>query len=770
MIKSDLGKHEAKNWVIAEEYFKEEYLAKFETIFSLGNGYMSLRATTEEYYQGKTKGFYIAGLFDRFPAEVTELPNLPDWSDIEITLAGEKFSLNRGNVLSYNRSLDLKIGLLTRKVVWESPNGLKSRLKFKRFLSLANYHLAGLEIKITPLNYSGEIKIKSGFDGRITNSGTQHLIEGDKRVFKSGSMYYTGKTQQSGIFVAIAADQCHVINERKVNIEPEIEADRRELFQSTRVRVGINCQYKFNKLIMVYTSRDNEFMAKRGVITGEQVLNKTLSELKQSAKRGYQKLFAHHRHAWARLWQEMDCTIDGDDFAQLAVRFAQFHLIQMTPTHDARISVAAKGLSGEGYKGHVFWDTEIFILPFFLYTFPDIAKSLLMYRYHTLNGARKKAGHNGYQGAMYAWESATTGEETTPSLVGVDVKTGQPIRIWCGEIEQHITADVAYAIWQYFEMTGDYSFMYNYGSEVFLEATRFWASRLEYNPDKNRFEINDVIGPDEYSEHVNNNAYTNYLVKWQLIRALELSEILQKEAPASWERLKQKIKLTDDELTGWDEIKGRIYTPFDGNTMLIPQFDGFMKKKSIDLSKYKGRVGEILKKLGWEEINKSQVLKQADVVMLLYLLSGEFPEEVKKRNFDYYEPITLHDSSLSPSIHSIVAAEMNEPDKAYRYFEQACRIDLSNNMVSSNDGLHAASLGGIWLTVVQGFAGIRLKGGKLSIKPKLPKKWKMLKLFFCWHKHKYHIEMDQNKTVICPVGGSDKETKTIDSSLEFILD
>ncbi|GAG61203.1 unnamed protein product [marine sediment metagenome] len=442
----------------------------------------------------------------------------------------------------------------------------------------------------------------------------------------------------------------------------------------------------------------------------------------------------------------------------------------MTPVHNERLSIAAKGLSGEGYKGHVFWDMEIFILPFFIYTFPEIARRLLFYRYHFLDGAREKAKENGFEGAMYPWECADTGCEVTPKWGGVDFKTGKSQRIWTGELEQHITCDIVYSIWHYFQATHDHDFMYNYGLEIMLETSRFWASRLEYNPEKDQYEINDVTGPDEYSEHINNNTFTNYMVKWQLNQTIQFSEWVKMNQSEVWKKVISKIKLTLNELSDWKEKADKIYIGMDKASGFIHQYEGFTDKREVDLLKYKGKVGAIAQDYNWEEITQMQVLKQSDIIMLLYLLGDNFSQETKRFNWDYYEPKTLHDSSLSPSIHAIVALDIEDVEKGYEYFERSIRIDLGENLKSSWDGLHAASLGGNWQAVVNGFGGVRITNkGRLRINPHLPEKWKRLKFKIKWQNEEYCVEITRNKIILKSLSSISKSLIIEICEKEYIL-
>ncbi|MEA3453449.1 MAG: glycoside hydrolase family 65 protein [Candidatus Caldatribacteriota bacterium] len=745
VIKYNIGKNEYRNWIVGETDFQPAYLGKYETIFTLSNGYMGVRAATEETYREETRGCYISGLFDKFPGEVTELANIPDWLNIEIKLDGEKFDLKTGKILSYQRQLNIKYGQLVRNIEWESPKGRKTKLSFERFISLDNIHFTALKVKIIPLNYSGAIEICSGINGQTTNSGVQHFKEGRLRFSSEGIISMTSRTQESDIGLVIATKHLFYLNGEILEVKEEVGSQRRKIFSSSRYKIKQKEELSFVKMVTIYSTRDPDFRGKEKV-SDKKIEKMAIDNLKKFTEIGYDKLFDAHKKRWGQLWKQIDIALDGPDFDQLAIRFSQFHIYQMTPVHDERLSIAAKGLSGEGYKGHVFWDMEIFILPFFIYAFPKIAKRLLLYRYRFLDGARKKAKENGFEGAMYPWECADTGCEVTPKWGGVDFKTGKPQRIWTGELEQHITCDIVYSIWNYFQATCDHDFMYNYGLEIMLETSRFWASRLEYNPEKDQYEINDVTGPDEYSEHINNNTFTNYMVKWQLNKTIQFSKWVEINQLKVWNKVTSKIKLTFNELSDWKEKANKIYIGMDKASGFIHQYEGFTDKREVDLLKYKGKVGAITQDYNWEEITQMQVLKQSDIIMLLYLLGDDFSRETKRLNWDYYEPRTLHDSSLSQSIHAILALDIDDIKKGYEYFERSIRIDLGEDLKTSWGGLHAASLGGNWQAVVNGFGGVRITNdGKLRINPHLPKRWKNLKFKITWRGEKYSIEINKNK-------------------------
>ncbi|RKX85048.1 MAG: glycoside hydrolase family 65 protein [Spirochaetes bacterium] len=774
-IDYNIGENIYKNWIVAETDFTSENSSKFETIFSLGNGYIGLRASTEEGAPGEVRGSYVAGLFDSFPGENTELPNIPDWTKIEIKLDGEIFSLCRGKILSYQRQLNMRDGELVRSIEWLSPSGKKTKLIFRRFVSMCDLNTAAIKVEIRPVNYAGIVEILSGIDGQITNSGVQHFKEGKFRRHKNGTVSITSRTQESNIGLAVAVKHIFPLNEDGSLPVEHVKTGRRQIFLSSRHKIEEGQTFSLEKLVSVCSSRDSEFrdhkFGKNENISDKELEKNTIKKLKKAVGLGYDRLFDDHKKKWNKIWGKSDIPIDGPDFDQLGIRFSIFHIHQMTPAHDERIGIAAKGLSGEGYKGHAFWDTEIFLLPVHIFTSPETAKKLLLYRYVTLLGARKKALENGFKGAMYSWESADTGVEETPKWGAVDIETGEQIRIWSGDLEIHITSDVVYSIWQYFQVTQDYDFMFRYGLEIMLDTSRFWASRLEYNKVKDNYEINDVMGPDEYSEHVDNNAFTNYMVKWQMEKTLKFTEWIIENKANVWTKVSTKLNFATDELDDWKEKAGKIYFAIDEDTGFIQQYEGFTDKKMINLSKYRGKVGAIMEDYSWEDVVHSQVLKQADVVMLLYLAGDDFSREIKKVNWDYYEPITLHDSSLSAGMHSIVAADMDDVEKGYEYFQESIRIDLGENMQSCDTGLHAASHGGNWQAVVNGFGGIRITGdGTLRVNPHLPKEWNSLQFNLTWRGTECHFDITKKELFLKPLSAITKPFCVEVDSKEYLLD
>ncbi|EIM06325.1 Sugar hydrolase/phosphorylase [Planococcus antarcticus DSM 14505] len=750
------GKKKLEDWVVSEMEFSPDSLGKCEAIMSLGNGYMGLRSGTEEPYIDETRNMFVSGTFNKaFENEATELPNLADITRIDVRVDGERFSLEFGKTNNYMRQLNLKTAELTRSFDWVSPLGKDLRFVFKRFVSLHNLHLIGMKMEVECLTAPVQFSFESGIDAQMNNSGTQHFLEGERRIFDKQFIQLVQTTNESEIDVVINTSHKVILNDQPIEQDPNMKMNRRKVWQSYEVELEPNDKLAVEKLTTLYTSRDKP--VDNAAYSLDELREQSLQALKNSVKEGYDLLFKEHQKEWDdKVWNVYDFEIDSEDgFDQLAIRFSLYHLICMTPAHDDRMGIAAKGLSGEGYKGHSFWDTELFILPFFIYSNPEIARSLLIYRYRGLVGARKKAMENGYEGSMYPWEMAwPTDGEVTPIWGDIDVVTGTQTKIWPGFIEQHISADIAFAVYQYHNVTNDYKFLEDYGYEIVFDTARFWASRLEWNDEKKEYHINGVIGPDEYKEHIDNNAFTNYMSYFNIKLAIHYYEKLVKENPELLGKLEELLQFKNA-FADWTQKVKEIYLPAPrAKDLIIPQDDTYLQLKKMDLSKYKNqdRVRTIYNDYNAEQINAIQVSKQADTLILLYLLEQTFLHgdprltgKVKEANFRYYEPKTLHDSSLSLTTHAILASDIGEKELAYSLFKKSTEIDLGPKMNTSDMGIHAASIGGIWKTAVFGFAGIRLVDGKLKVNPALPNHWNRLNFTIQWQGQPVRFSITQSK-------------------------
>ena len=750
-------------WILAEDSFDLEHLGKCEAVMSLGNGYMGLRSATEERYLGEKRDLLINGTFNKFDAdEVTELPNAPDVTAVELWVNGARFTLDQGSYEAYSRELNIKTGELTRHVIWTSPNGDQVELAFRRIVSLKQLHAIAMQIEVKALSGPLQIKVRSGINAQVTNDGSQHFSEKEKRFYDKKYLQMVTVTTQSEIGFVVSATHKFALNGALIEPAPSIHLGRRILYADYMVELAQGDTLTVDKFAHISTTRDFDC----GGCSLAELQKASLNGLEEYSSAGYQALATESAMCWdSEVWSSAPIDIQGDAQSRLdlfAVRFAQYHMRLMVPRHDNRMNIGAKGLSGEGYKGHCFWDTEIFLLPYYIFTDPAAARKLEEYRYLSLRGAHRKAEANGYQGAMFPWESAWLDDgETCPLYMGTDIVTGLPDKVWSGIIEQHITADVAFGAWQYGVITGDQDFMERFGYELIMDAAVFWASRLEDGED-GKYHINDVVGPDEYHEHVNDNAFTNYMACWNMRKAVEYHDFLKERRPDLYRALSDKLDL-ETWYPKWLQGIAGIYLPQPTADGILPMDDRFMSLKEIYLSKYKKQefVGGVMRDYNLHQIQGIQVCKQADCLVLFYLLEDIFSPEVKKATFHYYEQRTLHDSSLSLSTHSVQACDLGEAEMAYDLFRRASMIDMGPYMGSSDSGIHAASFGGVWQCVIYGFGGTRMLDGKLRIRPRLPKGWEKLCYTLLWHGQKLSVTATKEELTV------ENLTKTAEIEIEL---
>ena len=721
-------------WEVIVDRLDFQKMNHLETIMMVGNGYLCTRGSFPESYPGANISTFLHGIFNDIPISFTELANVPDWTALIIRLNGEEFSLKSGSTKSFQVNLDMKTGLLSRDVLWESPSGNLVELRFERFVSMANQHLMMQRVLITPINFNGEVEILAGINGFAMNQSSLHW----KHVQQQdccGVNQLEIQTTITEINVALS----EYVELRDQEFQTEFWDVR---MQPTRVLRGRLIKAEttvFEKRASIVTSRDTDLVSESG-----------LRIVHDNLQKKWDELFSESVIAWGKLWESSDIEIKSDDDAQLMTRFSIYQLLIAGPQNDEQVNIGAKTLSGYGYRGHAFWDTEIFMLPFFSFTQPQIAKNLLSYRYHRLPGARKKAKVNGFKGAQYPWESAATGEEVTPKWVPnwtphQSANESELIRIWTGDIQIHISADIAYAILQYWLVSGDDDFMKDRGIQVILETAQFWNSRLEWSDEKQLYEITDVIGPDENHDHIDNNTFTNRMVVWHLETANNLYHWLKANGQEKLEQIEAQTGLSIKEAAEWLEKASQIYIPEPNQDGIIEQFEGFFDLEDVDFSSYADRTLSMQQIFGIEGCQKVMALKQADIVMLHFLLRNEYDTKIIEKNYDFYSARTDHEygSSLGPAMHALVANWINRPNEAYQHFLRAGMADLYDVRGNVTDGIHAASLGGIWQTVVFGFAGLSVTEHGWTLKPKLPKGWKSIKFKF-WYKGKLEEVIVEN--------------------------
>jgi len=721
------------NWKIKKTDFAPDRQNHEDTILTIGNGYLSTRGTFEERYPRDRQATLIHGMWDDVPIGFTELANAPDWTSLEIWINGERFEMGEGNISNYSRHLDLKTGILERRLLWSPVScNTATELTFERFASLEDPHILAVQVKITPLSSLAEVRIRASLDSQVENEGILHwhIDHMESAPHQADLVLQTrksGKTLALSTKLSTNKDETHFVGS-DCRRSPGIEAF---------VKCGPGETLVVQKFVGIATSRDKK-----------NPLRFSQSKVLSAYKKGYENIRSAHLKAWENFWKLGDVIIEGDDEAQLGIRHSLFQLRIAAPTKDEHVSIGAKTLSGFGYRGHVFWDTEIFILPFFTLTHPQIARNMLMYRFHTITGARRKAKGNGFKGAQYSWESAETGDEVTPTWVPDFYNPLELVRIWTGDIEIHISSDIAYACHQYWQMTGDDAFWFEVGLPILFETAIFWSERVE--PEDGLFSIRNVIGPDEYHEHVDNNAYTNFMVRWHLDTALTMIKWLTENHPAKGNELIEKYKLTTARLDHWANIKDKIVFLQDSKSGLIEQFEGFFNLNEVNWENYSSRNKSIQEILGIEKTNEHQVIKQADVLMLLCLLRNEFDKNVWQTNWDYYNPLTDHayGSSLGPAFQAWAACEMGQPEIGYSHFIRAIRADLFDIRGNAKDGIHAASAGGVWQAITFGFAGLSFKEEKPIINPQLPIKWKRVVCSIVYRGAVYKIDINhQNGTI-----------------------
>lgn len=709
-------------WCLRETAFDPSTNFLNETLFALGNGYIGLRGTHEEGYSGPAgtslDGTYLNGFYEAEPIVYPEaafglaktnqfMLNVPNAKGIEIWCGDERFDLSQGTLARHERTLDFRTGVLHRTLEWTSPAGRRLALSSRRVVSFAHKHLFALEVEITPLNFAGRMRIVSQIDGAVTNQQAGD----DPRVGSAvnGPVLQTDAVEQDGAFCAIvqhtrhsgftlvSAIETQLYAAGQVRPEPFCDGDRAGVAYELDVSAGQGL--RLTKYGAYYSSRDYP----AGELTG--LARKTLSAARSA---GFEALCASQHDFLADFWEQADVEIAGDDALQQGMRFNQFHLLQSVG-RDGKTNIAAKGVTGEGYEGHYFWDTEIYIFPFFLYSKPEIARKLLDYRYAGLEKARQRARELAHaKGALYPWRT----------IAGDECSAYFP----AGTAQYHINADIAYSIKLYFEATGDLDYMAQAGAEIVLETARIWTGIGGYDR-AGRFCINEVTGPDEYTALVNNNYYTNAMAQMHLRFAAEMVDLLRTRRASDFARIATATGLDDGEPAEWLRAAGRMALPYDAALGIHEQDDSFLSKKQWDFAATPKDNYPLLLNYHPLVIYRHQVCKQADVVLALLLLSEQFSLDDKKRDFDYYEAVTTHDSSLSSCIFSIIAAEVGYADKAYDYFMETARLDLDNTHGNTHYGVHTAAMAGTWMGVAYGFAGMRVTDGALRFAPTLPAKW-----------------------------------------------
>lgn len=705
-------------WSIIEESFDPQTHEISESVFSIGNGYMGGRANFEEQYSGRSlQGSYMAGVYypdktrvgwwkNGYPEYFAKVLNSTNWIGINIEIDGVQLDLATCTVSEFHRELNMKEGTLSRSFTATLEGGKEVKVESIRFVSMTRNEIGAIRYSVIPVNFAGNITITPYLDGDIKNKDSNYdekfWNEVEKKAEPS-TAYLTLKTKKLDFHVTSAMAFDILVNGEKRNIEAEV------IEQEKYVGSKVNLSVQAGDQVVIYKYAANVTSRNHGL---GQLVEAAHTKLQEAKEAGFVALLTEQAEAWRDKWKESDIIIEGDVSAQQAIRFNIFQLNQTYNGEDDRLNIGPKGFTGEKYGGSTYWDTEAYCVPFYLSTADSsIARNLLIYRYKHLEKAKENARKLGFtKGALYPMVTMN-GEECHNE--------------WEITFEEiHRNGAIAYAIYNYVNYTGDKSYLGQYGLEVLVEISRFWEERVHYVSRKDKYVMLGVTGPNEYENNVNNNWYTNRIASWTMEYTLEALAYLQKNETARYTELAEKLGLQDSETAKWNDIIAKMYYPADEELGIYLQQDGFLDKEIIQVKDLAPENLPLNQKWSWDRILRSCFIKQADVLQGLYFLGDRYDLETKKRNFDFYEPITVHESSLSPCIHAILACELGYKDKAYEMYLRTSRLDLDNYNNDTEDGLHSTSMAGTWMSVVHGFGGLRVEDGKLILKPSNPGHWK----------------------------------------------
>lgn len=715
-MKEYLKHHE---WKIIEEGFNPLVNEISESIFSIGNGRMGQRANFEEEYSGDTlKGSYVAGVYypdktrvgwwkNGYPEYFAKVLNAPNWINIHISIDNQKLDLAKCKVDSFVRTLDMKTGLLTRVFSAVFPDGKQVNVEAKRFCSMANGEIGAISYSLLPVNFSAKAVISLAVDADVVNKDSNY----DEKFWEE--IYKKADDQQALVVAQTKKTKFHVATGMRYSITQ----DGKEV--SKRINHEEREKYAGNVAQVDLTQGKQLVICKYGAILSsenhskEKLADTCRQVLGNASAEGFDKLFADHAAVWQHKWDECDITIEGDIAAQQGIRFNIFQLTQTYTGDDERLNIGPKGFTGEKYGGSTYWDTEAYCLPFYLGTAEQqVAKNLLVYRHKHLQRAIENAGKLGFKNGAALYPMVTMNGEECHNEWEITFE------------EIHRNGAIAYAIFDYIRYTGDEAYLASHGLDVLVGISRFWAQRVNFSKDKNKYVMLGVTGPNEYENNVNNNWYTNYIARWTLNYTLESLAKIKASYNREYAKIESQLLLKADETTLWKKIADNMYFPEDKTKGVYLQQDGFLDKELIQVADLPKEDRPLNQKWSWDRILRSCFIKQADVLQGIYFFEDDFDTETIKRNFDFYEPMTVHESSLSPCVHVILASKLGYEEKAYEMYLRTSRLDLDDYNNDTEDGCHITSMAGTWLSVIKGFGGMRIKNDTLHFNPFIPKQWK----------------------------------------------
>ena len=730
------------NWSIIEEGFDKERVKSSESLFSIGNGAMGQRANFEENYTGETfQGSYIAGIYypdktkvgwwkNGYPKYFAKVLNAPKWIGIEIEINGENLDLNAcAKVEKFRRELNMKEGWYNRSFKATLQNGTEIAVNIRRFLCLNLDEVGVINYEITPLNKEAKIVYKPYIDAGVTNEDAnwdEKFWEPLGTKDRENQAFVTAQTFKTHFKVTTFMSNSIWTNGKNLNISPEIVSATKEKVQ-------------FNYAVTVAKGTTSSIQKIGGYtvsLNHENTLLAAEKAIKAALAKGYDQLLQDQIDAWSKIWEMSDITIDGDVKAQQGIRFNIFQLNQTYLGKDSRLNIGPKGFTGEKYGGSTYWDTEAYCIPFYMATKDQqVARNLLTYRYNQLDKAIENAEKNlGFKNGAALYPMVTMNGEECHNEWEITHE------------EIHRNGAIAFAIFNYHRFTGDYSYIPEKGLEVLIGIARFWHQRANFSKDKNQFVILGVTGPNEYENNVNNNFYTNYIAKWCIDFAYEQIQKVSLEYPSDHKRIIEKVKLSEAELQDWRKVSGNMYFPKSEELGIYLQQDGFLDKDLVPVKDLDKSQRPINQKWSWDRILRSPYIKQADVLQGFYFFEDHFSTEELKRNFEFYEAFTVHESSLSPCVHSIQAAKLDKMEMAYAFYLRTSRLDLDDYNKEVEEGCHITSMAGTWMSIVEGFGGMRVKDDALHFSPKIPKEWKGYSFKINFRNQVLEMAVNHNKT------------------------
>jgi len=751
-------------WQIIEEGFHPEMNRESESIFSIGNGYMGQRANFEEQYSGDSmQGSYVAGVYypdktrvgwwkNGYPEYFAKVLNAPNWIGIDISIEGKEIDLAKTKILSFSRTLNMKEGYLERIFRVAVSKNKIIEINCRRFLSMAEPDLGIIRYTVKSVDYEGLLDFTIYIDGDVknedTNYGEKFWMEVGKKINGNEGFLITA-TLKTDFHVATGMKFEFFKDNRNIPVKTDTVEREKYIAGKVSIEIGKGEEISLFKYVSVLSSLNTK---------KEMLVTDIKSRLMAAKEIGYQKLLLDHIKEWEKIWATSDVVIEGDLSAQQAIRFNIFHINQTYTGKDERLNIGPKGFTGEKYGGSTYWDTEAFVLPFFLKTADQkVGRNLLLYRYKHLDKSIANAAKLGFKKGAALYPMVTMSGEECHNEWEITFE------------EIHRNGAIAFAIFNYIRHTGDNQYMTDYGLEVLIGISRFWSQRATFSENLKKYVILGVTGPNEYENNVNNNWYTNSLAVWTLSYTLKNIGTLEKESPEKLAALYKKIDFNfPEETTRWEKLISNMQLPFDNVRKIFLQQDGFLDKELKPANSIPVDERPINQHWSWDRILRSCFIKQADVLQGLYLFEDEFDTETIKRNYDFYEPMTVHESSLSPCIHSIVASSIGNIEKAYELYLRTARLDLDDYNNEVSHGLHITSMAGTWLAIVEGFGRMRIKDGKVILNPLIPSKWQSYSFHSRFRGILFEVKVTKNS--ICVINNSHESLNLIISGEDYMIE